>query len=159
MGSYQKFLTFALLIICAYSYQRVTSMPEWPDFTGKFEMYSGYIPVGTNGEELFFILTTSMAQPAQDPIVLWLNGGPGCSSLNGFLWENGPWVFDGFDTTPPRAFNPYAWNTHANVLYLDGPSGVGYSKGNIEQTEYSDTMAMLQQYTAIVEFLKNQPQY
>ena len=55
---------------------------------------------------------------------LWLNGGPGCSSLDGLFYENGP-----FHVTDNATLynNPYAWNLVSNVLYIEAPIGVGYS--------------------------------
>ena len=60
--------------------------------------------------------------------MLWLNGGPGCSSLLGFFQEHGPWVIDDFETEIKE--NPYPWNKNASVMYLESPAGVGYSMAN-----------------------------
>lgn len=54
--------------------------------------------------------------PAEDPVVLWLNGGPGCSSFDGFVYEMGPFLFSsapsaGKGTTQVQlSDNPYAWS-------------------------------------------------
>ena len=58
----------------------------------------------------FFRLVESQNDPANDPLILWLNGGPGCSSLLGFLTELGPFYVDqeGSGELHP---NPYSWNT------------------------------------------------
>ena len=50
----------------------------------------------------------SQNSPKQDPVVLWLNGGPGCSSLDGLLSEHGP--FRVSDDGKSINENPYAWN-------------------------------------------------
>jgi len=60
-----------------------------------------------------------------DPVLLWFNGGPGCSSLEGFFVENGPVIVD--SKTGTVGTNPFPWNKRANVIYLESPAGVGYS--------------------------------
>lgn len=49
------------------------------------------------------------------PVILWLNGGPGCSSLYGALNENGPFVFH-LGTNDLRV-NPYSWTNTVMNLY------------------------------------------
>ena len=63
------------------------------------------------------------------PLVMWLNGGPGCSSMTGLFQENGPCTFNNVSGTTP-VLNPYSWNTYANMLYIDQPVGSGFSYGN-----------------------------
>lgn len=54
------------------------------NFTGKFEMFSGYLDVQSQPRvSIFYVFLTSMSRPLKDDLVLWLNGGPGCSSLEG----------------------------------------------------------------------------
>ena len=70
----------------------------------------------------------SRRTPSTDPILLWLTGGPECSSELALFTENGPCKVnsEGTDTTN----NPYSWNTQANLLYIDQPPGTGFSTGS-----------------------------
>lgn len=72
-------------------------------------------------------MAESQDSPSEDPLVLWLTGGPGCSSTLALLAENGPCTVndDGETTTP----NPSSWNKRANVIWVDQPAGVGFSYG------------------------------
>lgn len=63
-----------------------------------------------------YVFFESQHDPDNDPIVLWLNGGPGCSSLIGMVYENGPFVFK--PNTTNFELNQYSWNKKANVLYI-----------------------------------------
>lgn len=73
---------------------------------------------------LFYYFAEAEIQPASKPLVLWLNGGPGCSSLGvGAFSENGPFRPSG----EVLVRNEYSWNTEANMLYLETPIGVGFS--------------------------------
>ena len=60
------------------------------------------------------------------PVVLWLTGGPGCSSEVALLYENGPFRLN---EQKQIERNPYSWNNFANLLYVDQPIGTGFSKG------------------------------
>ncbi len=74
--------------------------------------YSGYFGVDSGVDKNYFYwLFESRATPASDPLVMWLNGGPGCSSELGLLTENGPCTVnaEGTDTIN----NPYSWNNNA----------------------------------------------
>lgn len=62
----------------------------------------------------------------QDPLIIWLTGGPGCSSELAIFYENGPLrLVDGF----PK-INLDSWNNKANLLFIDQPIGTGYSKAD-----------------------------
>ncbi|KAI9302187.1 peptidase S10, serine carboxypeptidase, partial [Cunninghamella echinulata] len=89
--------------------------------------YSGYIDNLEHDDHFFFWFFESRSSPKDDPLVLWLNGGPGCSSLMGELMELGPCRVNehGNDTVS----NPYSWNAAANVIFLEQPVNVGYSYG------------------------------
>lgn len=63
-----------------------------------------------------------------DPVVLWLNGGPGCSSFDGLIYEHGPFLWGLDDPGSAKAAvvlrdNPYSWSRAATMIYLDSPSG------------------------------------
>src|SRR5205814_6378453 len=66
----------------------------------------------------------SRNDPENGPVVLLLNGGPGCSSLTGLFLELGP---ASVDKKINLHNNPYAWNNNASVIFLDQPVNVGYS--------------------------------
>ncbi|KAI8393866.1 Alpha/Beta hydrolase protein [Radiomyces spectabilis] len=89
--------------------------------------YSGYIDNLKTDDHLFFWFFESRTAPKTDPVVLWLNGGPGCSSMAGLWMELGPCKVnkDGNNTET----NPYSWNTVSNMIFLDQPVNVGYSYG------------------------------
>ncbi|PLW42980.1 hypothetical protein PCASD_04728 [Puccinia coronata f. sp. avenae] len=89
--------------------------------------YSGYIDTGNN-QSMFFWFFEARNNAKTAPLGLWLNGGPGCSSLFGALQENGPCQISSDSTT--SKLNPYSWNTYANMLYIDQPISTGFSYGD-----------------------------
>lgn len=54
-----------------------------------------------------------------------MSPGPGCSSLYSWLYSKGPFIFAPY--TQDFRLNPNNWNKEANVLFIEGPAGVGFS--------------------------------
>lgn len=110
---------------------RITSIPGF-NGTLPSDHYGGYVTIDEeHGRKLYYYFVLSEGNPFKDPLVLWLNGGPGCSSFDGFVYEHGPFNFEsGGKSLPKLHLNPYSWSKVSNVLYLDSPAGVGLSYSN-----------------------------
>eukprot|EP00051_Salpingoeca_urceolata_P003471 m.58082 g.58082 ORF g.58082 m.58082 type:complete len:441 (-) comp12822_c0_seq1:58-1380(-) len=87
---------------------------------------AGYIPVDNGRHNLFYWFFESRNDPANDPFLLWMSGGPGCSSQLALFGENGPYLIQ---EDLSLKLNPYSWNTNATVLWIDQPVGTGFSHG------------------------------
>lgn len=138
---------------------RITLLPGQPPVG--FSQYSGYVTVNERaGRALFYWLTEAppAAQPA--PLVLWLNGGPGCSSIAyGASEELGPFRIHPDGKT--LFLNPYAWNSVANILFLESPAGVGFSYSNTSSDLYTagDQRTAMDAYNFLVKWFERFPQY
>ena len=99
----------------------------------------------------------SRNSPKDAPLILWLNGGPGCTSSGGLLFELGPCsIVDGGHNV---TFNPYSWNTHANIIFLDQPVNVGFSYAKDGNSVYSSQRAAKDVYSFLELFLNRFPEY
>ncbi|KAL7252955.1 hypothetical protein ACSBR1_007493 [Camellia fascicularis] len=141
---------------------RVVKLPGQPENVG-FSHYSGYITVDPPfGRNLFYWLIEVPAgrKPMSRPLVLWLNGGPGCSSVAyGASEEIGPFRVgpDGKSLT----LSPYAWNREANLLFLDSPAGVGFSYSSTleDLLNVGDKRTAKDAYTFLIKWFERFPQY
>lgn len=99
----------------------------------------------------------SRTAPEDAPLVLWLNGGPGCSSSTGLLFELGPCNIaqEGTNTT----HNKYGWNSHANIIFLDQPVNVGFSYSDDGSTVNTSPAAGEDVYAFLELFLTRFPKY
>ena len=112
----------------------VMALPGWSGALPS-RHYSGFIEVAGGTRELHYYLQEADEAPSSKPLILWLNGGPGETSLFGAFTELGQLVFNrdssrgGESTGVPQLFrNPHSWTRVANVLYLETPAGVGFSR-------------------------------
>ncbi|XP_071713715.1 uncharacterized protein [Rutidosis leptorrhynchoides] len=104
-----------------------------PGFNGPlpFHLETGYVGVDKNEDvQLFYYFIQSKSNPDTDPIMLWLTGGPGCSSLSGLLYEIGPIQFEAVHyngSLPKLILSPSSWTEVASIIFLDIPVGSGFS--------------------------------
>lgn len=127
-------------------------------FKPAFKQYSGYLN-GTEGRKLHYWFIESERSVSDDPLVLWLNGGPGCSSLLGLLTEQGPYRINRTDPTQ-LLLNEFRWNKVANVLFLEAPAGVGFSyRENSEDYETNDDQTAKDNHQAIRSFFEKFPEF
>ncbi|KAG5994263.1 hypothetical protein E4U54_003151 [Claviceps lovelessii] len=120
----------------------------------KVKQYSGYLDDNEKDKHLFYWFFESRNDPKNDPVILWLNGGPGCSSLTGLFMELGPAFIN---KKLELVHNPYAWNANASVIFLDQPVNVGYSYGS---GSVSNTVAAGKDvYALLTLFFHQFPEY
>ncbi|KAN0087104.1 Alpha/Beta hydrolase fold [Elaphomyces granulatus] len=120
--------------------------------------YSGYVylPPGTLDDvhvqpypiNTFFWFFEARHDPANAPLSVWMNGGPGSSSMIGLFQENGPCLVN--PDSNSTYLNPHSWNNYVNMLYIDQPSQVGFSYDGLHNGTYDQ----LTQTTTLAEFNK-----
>lgn len=121
-----------------------------------FKQYSGYLN-GMKTNKLHYWFVEAVKNPSQAPLLLWLNGGPGCSSLDGLLSEHGPFAVKPDGKT--LYYRPTSWNKFANVLYLESPAGVGFSYNSKRDYIWDDDTVAMNNYVALKDFFRRFPQF
>ncbi|XP_059647898.1 serine carboxypeptidase-like 18 isoform X1 [Cornus florida] len=138
--------TSCLVIILVLSGTAISKsiIKTLPGYTGDlpFNLETGYVSVGELDDvQLFYYFIESEGSPKEDPLMLWLTGGPGCSGFSGLVYEIGPLNFNTLDfdgNFPTFILNPYSWTKVASIIFLDAPVGTGFSYAN--NTESSSIM-------------------
>ncbi|KAK9275194.1 hypothetical protein L1049_022455 [Liquidambar formosana] len=138
---------------------RISALPGQPPVP--FSQFSGYVTVNKqHGRALFYWLTEAHSCPEKKPLVLWLNGGPGCSSVAyGASEEIGPFRIN--KTGSSLYLNKYSWNTEANLLFLESPAGVGFSYTNTSSDlkDSGDNRTARDSIIFLIRWMSRFPQY
>ncbi|KAF5203786.1 Serine carboxypeptidase-like, partial [Thalictrum thalictroides] len=155
-----------LLVVSATVVVSKSIVRSLPGFDGPlpFDLKTGYVSVGESNEvQLFYYFVKSENNPTKDPLILWITGGPGCSSLTALLFEFGPLhlkIAEYNGTLPTLKLNPNSWTKVANILFLDSPVGSGFSYSKSSQGSFTtDTKSAQQSYSFIRKWLTDHPEY
>ncbi len=124
----------------------------------KVKSYAGYAST-KKGSHLFtwFFGCKKMSDEkdaAAFPLLIWLNGGPGGSSMAGEMLENGPYMMDKKGAIYE---NPHAWNQEAHIMYWDNPVGAGYSYNENGKYVNNENQLSEQFYEALQDFYDSMP--
>ncbi|KAJ0040664.1 hypothetical protein Pint_27865 [Pistacia integerrima] len=137
-----------------------------PGFSGSlpFKLETGYIGVDENQDvQLFYYFIESEGNPSEDPLVLWLTGGPGCSAFSGLAFEIGPIRFDIVKyngSLPTMALHPHSWTKVSSIIFLDAPVGTGFSYSrSFQGSKTGDTKFAKQSYEFLRKWLLRHPKF
>jgi len=136
--------------------------PNGTQQIGQDKFVAGFINVNsTRNHQLFYWAFESRNNPTTDPLVLWMQGGPGASGSLGLFYENGPYKLVGSPNNITTISNPYSWNNNASVIYIDQPVGTGFSYSDYEEDYFDgNTDDMMDEvYIFLQKFYSMYPQY
>ena len=168
---HQKMLVFlAALILGVTAFQPLTqNLAKTYDFPEK--SYHGFIPInrtdsdiskntktdGKDPNQMFYWWFPSRRSRENDPLVLWLTGGPGCSSELALFVENGPFRINA--DSLELEINEWSWNREANVIYVDQPLGTGFSK--VDQNHYveDEETVSKEMFDFLTKFIEKYPEF
>ena len=106
--------------------------------------------------KIYYLLFRSRSKNPNAPLVLWLTGGPGCSSMVANYYENGPLKLD---INGKPYINKYSWNTQVDLLFVDQPVGTGFSSVKRLQYTRSEDDVAEDFYEFLTKFINNFPGY
>ncbi|XP_068661921.1 serine carboxypeptidase-like 35 [Aristolochia californica] len=138
---------------------RVRDLPGQPAVT--FRHYAGYVKLRSEDEKaLFYWFFEAEEGVEEKPLVLWLNGGPGCSSIAfGAAQELGPFLVR--KNQAKLELNKFSWNKAANLLFLEAPVGVGFSYTNKTEDleKLGDRITAEDSYAFLVKWFQRFPSF
>ncbi|XP_061372010.1 serine carboxypeptidase-like 11 [Gastrolobium bilobum] len=158
-----------VLQICSQHATSHSIVQFLPGFQGPlpFVLETGYVGVGeTETEqqaELFYYFIESENDPKEDPLVLWLTGGPGCSGLSGLVFEIGPLTFKNEEyngSLPNLELKPQSWTKASSIIFLDLPAGTGFSYPKTERAvQQSDWKLVHHAHQFLRKWLIDHPKF
>ncbi|XP_020582937.1 serine carboxypeptidase-like 2 isoform X2 [Phalaenopsis equestris] len=159
-------LFVVLMMLCPFS-RSATHVKHLPGFNAAplpFRMETGYLTVDeVSGVELFYYFIESERNASEDPVLLWLSGGPGCSSFTALFFEIGPVKFRiaAYDGTVPTLYqNPYSWTKVSSIIFVDYPAGAGFSSPPVSQNyKTGDASCSNQVYVFLKKWLVEHPRF
>ena len=127
-------------------------------------MYAGALPVNATKDphNLFYWFFKNTSLPAPAPLLLWLNGGPGSTSMFGLFLENGPLRVTktgaGLDNFSLGTAPEGSWGEFADIIFLDQPAGTGFSYFDKQPlTSMEDGAEEMLQF--LIKFITKYPEY
>eukprot|EP00118_Oscarella_pearsei_P024816 m.306863 g.306863 ORF g.306863 m.306863 type:complete len:481 (+) comp41651_c0_seq1:1019-2461(+) len=117
------------------------------------ESYTGFFTTNeTYGSNMFFWFFPAQSGDANAPVLLWLQGGPGATSLFGLFTEIGPIKL----TADMKAMHMnVTWNSKYALLFIDNPVGVGFSfTGNEKAYATNEDDVARDLYSCLVQFFQ-----
>ena len=141
--------------LAAYAPDEITKLPGWEGALPS-RQWSGYLNA-SDTSHLHYWFVESESAPETAPVVLWFNGGPGCSSLDGFFYEHGPFEIESDYKT--LSLRPYRWNSIVNMLYIEAPVGVGFSYSDTNDYRCNDDRTATENRVAVEAFYAKFPEY
>ncbi|KAE8671807.1 Serine carboxypeptidase-like 40, putative isoform 2 [Hibiscus syriacus] len=144
---------------------KISALPGQPDGVD-FNLYSGYVTVDSKADRaLFYYFAESPENSSTNPLVLWFNGGPACSSLIGAMAELGPFRVNNDGKTLSR--NNYAWNNgqlpfnrdERTLHRIPGRSRLFVFKYDLGLSSMGDKSTAKDAYRFLINWLERFPQY
>ncbi|KAK2370895.1 serine carboxypeptidase [Trifolium repens] len=89
--------------------------------------HAGYYSLPHSKAARMFYFFFESRNNKDDPVVIWLTGGPGCSSDLALFYENGPFQFSKDNNNFSLVWNEYGWDAASNIIFVDQPIGTGFS--------------------------------
>jgi carboxypeptidase D len=133
----------------------IDALPDAPE--PHRDMWAGHIEVNPQHHgNLFFWLFQNRHVGDKERLVIWLNGGPGCSSMDGAMMEIGPYRVLENGTL---GANEGSWDEFANVLFVDQPVGTGFSYADTDSYVHDMAEMSAQMVVFLEKFFTIFPQY
>ncbi|MCO5601679.1 hypothetical protein L7F22_055802 [Adiantum nelumboides] len=106
---------------------------------------------------MFYMFFESRGDKVSDPVVLWMSGGPGCSSELALFYENGPFQITNNLTL---VWNEHGWDTVSNLIFIDQPIGTGFSySSDIRDIRHDETGVSEDVYSFLQAFFEAHPEF
>ncbi|EXC31798.1 Serine carboxypeptidase-like 48 [Morus notabilis] len=119
--------------------------------------HAGYYRLPHSKAARMFYLFFESRNSKKDPVVIWLTGGPGCSSELAVFYENGPFQIA---NNLSLVWNDFGWDKASNLLYVDQPTGTGFSYTSDENDIRHDEEGVSNDlYDFLQAFFTEHPQY
>lgn len=137
--------------------ERRVTLPGLPEGVADLGHHAGYYRLpNTHDARMFYFFFESRGKK-EDPVVIWLTGGPGCSSELAVFYENGPFTIA---NNMSLVWNKFGWDKISNIIFVDQPTGTGFSYSSDDRdTRHDETGVSNDLYDFLQVFFKKHPEF